>query len=71
MIFDLQQPTMLEGMMVFPEWCFANLPVQSKNIKEQVQIPATPTMQGPKGINLQSSVGSSIVAGKPIFFPGT
>lgn len=38
MIIDMEQPVMADGLIAFPDWGFAVVPLQSSQIKETVLI---------------------------------
>ena len=52
MILDMQEPTLQEGMIIFPDWVFANLPLQPSQLVE------TEVIQGGAGSESMSITGS-------------
>jgi hypothetical protein len=67
MILDFQQPTMIEGIIAFPDFAFANLPAQASDIKE------TNSIVGSVGtaLSITGSVSRTSQSTPTPPFPGT
>lgn len=67
MLLDMNQGTVLEGVMIFPDYVFANVPKAPTGMQE------TDFITGVGGKSAMSIGGSvNTPAGtNPIFFPGT